>query len=236
MQHKMKILFLLLALPTFNSWAQSTLPNRFIEIGFSTNSYKGDLSHSYAQWANGIHVGILFNKKKRINGHLNLMVGSAIAQNSNYSFDDGSTPQPTPNNYARIKMFTFNYDLHVNLYKKNNLIVYLFQGIGLIRFDPKDSDNKKLLDDLTTRPANESYSNISVFFPHGIGALYVSKPGFGIGMQAGYFNIIKDNIDNVAGWGDRAKNDNIAFYKMTLYIPFNIKKALTPKATPTIKS
>ncbi len=159
MPTKIKFLLLLLSFSVIPAFSQTTLPNRFFEIGFSTNSYKGDLSHSYEQWANGVHVGILFNRNKRINGHFNLMVGSAVAQNPNYFFDDGSNPQPTPNNYARIKMVTLNYDIRVNLYKKKNLIVYLYQGIGLIRFDPKSVDNKSLLNDLNTRPANESYSN-----------------------------------------------------------------------------
>ncbi len=232
MPHKIKFIVLIFVFSAFTAFSQTTIPNRFVEIGFSTNSYKGDLSHSYNQWANGIHVGILFNKKKRLNGHLNLMMGSAIAQNPNYFFDDGSNPQPTPNKYARIRMFALNYDVHINLYKKHNLIVYLYQGIGILRFDPRSSDNKHLLDDLTTRPPNETYSNICVFLPHGIGALYVSKPGFGVGMQAGFYNTMSNHIDNVALWGDRNKNDNILSYKMTVYIPFIIKK--TTSSTPWV--
>jgi hypothetical protein len=224
MLNHVKFLIPVLLFSSFTTFAQTTIPNRFVEIGFSTNSYKGDLSHSYEQWSNGVHLGILFNKNKRINGHFNLMVGSAVAQNPNYFFDDGSEPQPSPNNYAKINMITLNYDLHLNLYKKNNLIVYLYQGIGLIRYDPRSSDNKPLLNDLNTRPSNESYSNLSAFFPNGIGALYVFQPGFGAGFQAGWLNTIKDNIDNVAGWGNRAKNDNILIYKLTMYVPFPVKK------------
>ncbi|HWZ23225.1 MAG TPA: hypothetical protein VNW06_11260 [Cytophagaceae bacterium] len=234
MPHKIKFIVLLFVFSAFTAFAQTKLPNRFVEIGFSTNSYKGDLSHSYSQWANGVHIGILFNKKKRLNGHLNLMVGSAIAQNPNYFFDDGSNPQPTPNNYARIRMFAVNYDVHLNLYKKHNLIVYLYQGIGLLRFDPRASDNTHLLNDLSTRPPNETYSNICIFLPHGIGALYVSKIGFGVGFQAGFLNTMSDHIDNVALWGDRKKNDNILSYKMTVYVPFIIKNPTTaaPKINP----
>ena len=231
MPNKIKFLLLIFTFSSITSisMAQNSMPNRFVELGFSTNSYKGDLSHSYQQWANGLQIGILLNKKKRFNGHFNLMVGSAIAQNPNYFFDDGSNPQPTPNNYARIRLFAVNYDVHLNLYKKHNLIVYLYQGIGLLRFDPRSSDNTHLLNDLTTRPANETYSNITIILPHGIGAMYVSKPGFGIGMQAGFLNTMNDHIDNVALWGDRKKNDNILSYKMTVYIPFAIKKTAPSK-------
>ncbi|HVD99241.1 MAG TPA: hypothetical protein VNB90_13620 [Cytophagaceae bacterium] len=224
-----KVVFLVLSLLacTLSSMAQSTMPTRFVELGVSTNSYKGDLSHSYSQWANGIHIGILFNRKKLLNGHFNLMIGKATAQNPNYFFDDGSEPQPTPNNFARIKMYSLNYDLHLNLYKKHGFIVYLSQGIGLLRFVPKDEYNKNLQDQLDTRPIGESYSNIAIMLPTGFGMMYVSKPGFGIGLQAGWLNTQTDFLDNVSKWGNRDKKDNIAYYKMTVYIPFNIKTTAT---------
>ena len=216
-------LFLSILLSTA-TYAQRLMPTRFFELGFSTNSYKGDLDHSYSKWSNSIQIGILFNKKKRINGHLNLMLGSAIAQNPTYFFDDGSNPQPNPNKYARIKMIAFNYDLHVNLYKKNNLIVYLYQGIGILRFDSRDQENLKLNDQLNTRAQNETYGTISAMFPHGLGALYVSKLGFGVGLQAGFLNSTSDYLDNVSKWGDKSKKDNILSYKLTVYVPFSGKK------------
>ncbi len=229
-----KITFFLLFLFPFASFAQTSMPTRFFELGASTNSYKGDLSHSYSQWSNGIHVGILLNKKKRVNGHFNLMFGSAIAQNPNYFFDDGADPQPTPNKFARVKMYTLNYDLHLNLYKKNHLIVYLYQGIGLIRFDPRDTENKKLQDQLNTRAQGETYANISILLPHGIGAMYVSNPGFGVGFQAGFLNTQTDFLDNVSKWGDRKKNDNVLSYKLTVYVPFSPKKAKPTKAAESL--
>ncbi len=223
-----KVTFFLLLITLFSSlaFAQKTMPTRFAELGFSTNSYKGDLDHSYSKWSSSIQIGILFNKKKRINGHLNLMLGSAIAQNPNYFFDDGSDPQPTPNKYGRIKMIAFNYDLHVNLYKKHNLIVYLYQGIGIMRFDTRDDENLKLVSQLNTRAQNETYGPITAMFPHGIGALYVSKPGFGVGFQAGYLNTTSDYMDNVSKWGDKSKKDNILSYKLTVYVPFSGKKVV----------
>jgi hypothetical protein len=231
MLHRITFFVLLLVGCSFFSFAQERkMPTRFAELGFSTNSYKGDISHSYSDWATGVHLGILFNKAKRINGHFNLMIGSAVAQNPNYFFDDGSDPQPTPNEYARIKMIAFNYDLHVNLYKKKNLIVYLYQGIGMVRFDPRDTENNKLQDQLNTRAQGETYSNITLMLPHGIGAAYVFQPGLGIGFQAGYLNPTSDLIDNVSAWGNRDKKDNILSYKMTVYIPFSPKNS---KATAT---
>jgi hypothetical protein len=227
MINKTKIFILVFFFSSVSGIAQiSTMPTRFVELGFSTNSYKGDLSHSYSQWSNGVHLGILFNKKKRLNGHLNLMIGNAVAQNPNYFFDDGSNPQPTPNHYSRIKMYAVNYDVHVNLYKKHNLIVYLYQGIGLLRYDTRDMENKKLSSQLNTRAQNETYGNVTAIFPNGIGALYVSKIGFGAGFQAGFLNSTSDYLDNISKWGDKKHKDNVLIYKLTFYIPFSAKKVV----------
>jgi len=235
MMYKVKLFILLpLFLYSLSSIAQTTLPTKFVELSVCTNSYKGDLSHSYSQWANGIQVGLLFNKKKIINGHLNLFIGTAIAQNPNYFFDNGANPQPTPNNFAKIQMIALNYDLHINLYKKHNLIVYFYQGIGLMRFNPKDADNNNLANQISTRAPNESYSNTTVMLPTGIGALYVFKPGIGVGFQGGWLNTRTDYLDNISQWGDMKHLDNILTYRMTFYIP--ISAALLNKLNTTNKT
>jgi hypothetical protein len=219
MVYKVFFFIFCFSLLSFSSMAQNSMPQRFLEFGFNTNSYKGDLSHSYSQWANGINIGILNNKKKRFNGHFGLFIGKAVAQNPNYFYDDGSNPQPTPNNFASIFMIALDYDLHLNLYKKKNLIVYIYQGIGALRFASYDADHQLLSNQLNTRAQNESYTNTTFVLPNGIGVLYVTKPGFGFGFQAGWLNSTTHYLDNISQWGDRKKNDNVLTYRLNFYIP-----------------
>jgi len=227
---KISIALLLCTISLIGRSQTTQKADRYFEFGFSTNSYKGDLSHSYNDWANGIHLGIQLNKKKLLNGHFNLMIGNAYAQNPNYFFDDGNDPQPSPKKSIKIRMINVNYDLHLNVFKNKNFTFYLYQGIGICRFDPRDSENKKLTEQLNTRATGETYTNIAIMLPNGIGGNYILNSGVGIGLQAGWLNTSTDYLDNMSKWGDRIKNDNVLVYKMTVYIPI-IKKE-TPKDTP----
>jgi hypothetical protein len=229
-------LVFLMVLISFFSFAQ--MPDRFLEIGMSGNSYKGDLSSGYYKWAGGYHFGILLNRKKRLNGHFNLMIGNIVAQNPDYYYDNGAATPPSPNKFSNTRLITVNYDLHINLVKRSNFIFYLYQGIGAMRFDPRDTDNNKLLDQLNSRAKNETYSNITIFFPHGIGALYTLKQGYGVGLQTGFINPASDYLDNISQWGTVKKKDNILTFKLTLYAPLNFskseKKTNSQKTSPSI--
>ncbi len=225
---KTLLFIFLLTITVFDCFCQDNTPTKYLELGVSANSYKGDIQPSYQSWNGGFNIGILFNKKKRLNGHLNIMIGSVTAQSPDFHYDNGSTPSPTPNNFANTSIFCFNYDLHINLYKKYNLVVYLYQGIGLFRFNPKDSDGNNLTDQLNTRASNETYSNISICLPHGLGVMYTLKQGYGVGMQAGFINTFTDYLDNVSQWGNKSGNDNILSYKFTFYAPLSFKSKTPP--------
>jgi len=224
------ILFVLLSAVLSVSAQQVQHVTKFIDFGVSTNAFKGDLSHSYTDWANAVHIGLKFNKKKRINGHFNLMVGNAFAQNPDYRFDNGITPQPSPATFVKISLITVHYEAQLNLYKNKNWAFYLYQGIGICRFDPRDSENKKLSDQLNTRAQGESYSNVTIALPNGIGASYLFTNGFAVGFQAGWLNTNTDYLDNTSKWGDRAGNDNILSYKMSVFLP--LKKLIPEPPLP----
>lgn len=211
--------------------AQTKLPTKFLELGLSANSYKGDLSHQYKNWAGGFNIGIIYNHSKVMNGHFNFQLGGITAQNPGYFFDNGKEPQPTPNKFAKSTFVSLNYNLRVHFYKKNGWFLYAFQGIGLLRFQPKDELNNKLLTQLSTREENETYSNLTFCFPNGLGASYVLPQGYGVGLQAGWLNTTTDYLDNISVWGDRKKNDNILFYKVSFIVPLSYKAKLSAPAT-----
>lgn len=205
------------------------LPQRFGIISASANSYKGDLSATYKNWSSGVHVSMVLNKRKNWNGCFSLMFGNVVAQNADYVYDSGSVTSATPNKFSNTSLVDISYQLRYYLLKKNCLWLYVYQGIGLLRFQPKDEQKKPLIDQLSTRPMEESYSNVSFQVPHGIGALYMWPQGYGAGIQAGYINSTSDYLDNISAWGMRKKTDNIFTVKFMFYFPIYGK---TLKGTP----
>lgn len=204
--------------------AQQESPKKLIYLGLSSNAYKGDLSNSYQGWSPGAHIGLWFNKKdKRINGNLNLMLGRVQAQNGDYFFDDGSSPSPSPNTFASTTMVAVHYQLNYNLIKKDRFRIYLYQGIGLLRYNPRDQFKEKLSDQLATRARDEAYNNLSIILPHGIGAMYILKQGFTAGVQLGWQGLTTDYIDNISQWGTRKKSDSVFQVRLMVAAPMRVK-------------
>lgn len=192
---------------------------RFLELGISANAYKGDLSADYQKWTPAFQAGLKLNFKKRLNSHINLAIGSVSGENLNYAVPSEVTPAPTPNTYFKTNFVIVNYDLQLHLLKYKGLMVYISQGIGLIRYEPKDAQNNKLLDNFSSRASNESYSNVSAVLPTQAGVQYILKNGYGIGFQAGWLNLQNDYIDNISLWGSRQKKDNALLYRFAFMVP-----------------
>jgi hypothetical protein len=196
---------------------------RFLELGISANAYKGDLSGSYQKWTPAFHAGLKLNFKKRLNSHINLAIGSVSGENLDYPVSTEISPAPTPNIYFKTSFVAVNYDLQIHLLKYKGFMVYVSQGIGLIRYEPKDAENNKLLDNFSTRASNESYSNVSAVLPTQMGVNYILSNGYGIGFQAGWLNLQNDYIDNISLWGTRQKKDNALLYRFTFMVPLTYK-------------
>jgi hypothetical protein len=197
---------------------------RFLELGISANGYKGDLSGSYQKWNPAFQAGLKLNFKKRINSHFNLGIGSVSGENLTYSVVSESGSTPTPNTFFKTNFITVNYDLQLHLLKYHGLMVYVSQGLGIIRYEPKDAQNNKLLANFSTRASNELYSNVSVVLPTQLGINYIFSNGYGIGFQAGWLNLQNDYIDNVSLWGSRQKKDNILMYRFAFMVPLTYQK------------
>ncbi len=200
---------------------------RFLEIGVGATAYKGDLNSRYDYFASSLQIGIKFNKKKRLNSHLNLTIGSVIGQNYQYKFSSTNVPigTATPNQYFKTSIFSFQYDLQYNFIKKTNFILYMSQGIGFLRFVPKDDEGKELQDQRNTRANDETYNNTTLTLPLSFGAIYILKNGYGFGIQASYLFPQTDYIDNISSWGQESGKDKIAIVKFWLAVPLaKIKK------------
>jgi hypothetical protein len=224
-----KLLFILLFIPLlaysqeeglFTPIPQKKEVSKFLELGVSPLSYKGDLSRGYEKWTSAFNLGLKRNNKKTWNGHFNLMVGSVTGQNINYTFESSATP----NNFFKATLVSLNYDLQYNIIKKDNFILYVSQGIGLMRFITRDEDNNDFADQFSTRAKNETYNNITLILPHHIGIIYLFKNNYGAGFQLGRLTPTTDYLDNISQLSSYKKPDNIFAFRFSFYAPLSYKE------------
>ena len=195
--------------------------NAKLYLGVGANSYSGDLGNAYSKWTPSFHTGILFNKKKRINGSINLVFGRLTGQ----TLDQIQDPDITPNDFFNTSFFSVNYDLQINLVKTEQWKLYLSQGVGFMFYTPKDENSNSLIDQPDTRPPGESYSSISVILPTKIGAFYFINTKFGVGAEVALNNPLTDYLDNISEWGTNDGNDNYMTARFVLVVPFPKIKA-----------
>lgn len=205
------ILSVLLALPSFAQKKES-----YFHVGVSANSYNGEIGN-YSDWSPGMQFGLLFNKKKRLNGAVNFGFGAVNGEDRNFGFQS-NTGTPTPNNFVKTNFIFLNYDLHVNVLKRENLIVYLSQGIGFIRFTPKDEFDEDLEPQDNTRNEGETYRNLSLILPTSLGVVYFIPGKLGFSFQGGWLNTSTDYLDNISELGDSG-NDNTLSIRLALLLP-----------------
>lgn len=199
-------------------------PLRFLELGVSANSYKGDLSQ-YEKWTACYHAGLRFNGVKRWNSRIGLGYGFITGENRAYKFAEG-----TPNNFFRTSVFFLSYEVHYNILKTQNFMLYASAGLGIYNYTPKTELGENLTDLLSTRALDEQYGRVSFMLPVGLGAVYLLKNGYGIGAQASFLNVQTDYLDNISQWGKQGGNDNVASFRFFIYAPLVFSK---PTILPT---
>lgn len=185
------------------------------EIGLSGNAYKGDLAQKYELFSSALHLGVKFAKKKRWNAHLNISIGSVRGQNYAYEFDENSRP----NLFFRSNIFAFQIDLQYNFIRKRYWIAYISQGIGLMRYMPKNENGERLQNLFITRPMGEIYGNITAIFPTSLGTIFLLKNGYGVGVQVSWLRPTTDYLDNISAWGKTQGSDKIFLIKGHISVP-----------------
>lgn len=191
---------------------------RYFFVGGSILSYKGDLSSSYEKFTSGIQLGIRFNKKKKLNGAIQLGLGKVVGQNYNYQYPDNNVG--TPNTFFESNIISCNYDLVFNIIKKENINLYVSQGAGVMRFVSRDEFGSKLIDRLNTRNRNETYNNVTIFFPTSLGLIYHFPKNIHLGVAISWLRPSSDYVDNISNLSSSSTKDNIMAIRMSLFLPF----------------
>ncbi|WP_224996404.1 outer membrane beta-barrel protein [Cesiribacter sp. SM1] len=213
----MKTLLLLLLLLLPLSLVQAQSPGRYAWAGISANHYRGDLEDGLFHLNPAIHAGLKFNRAKRLNGIFSIGYGSVSGQNPD--FNPSVQPPIAPNKYFNTSFFTADYALQYNLVKTERFHLYISQGIGLFRYNPKDEQDRELQNLGTTRPSDEIYGNISLQLPTSLGTAFFLPNQWGLGLQASYLNPLTDYIDNIGRLGTDKGNDNVLQFRLMLLVP-----------------
>ncbi|MEO1656073.1 MAG: hypothetical protein AAFU64_21205, partial [Bacteroidota bacterium] len=177
------------------------------------------------------HIALSFNRAKYFNHRIELSTGFLTGENRTYTFSNEVFPQTSPNTFFRTNFISFSYELQLNLYKSRQFMVYVSQGLGLFRYTTDDEFGESLLDQINTRPETESYNNFSFYLPTGLGASYLFRNGYGLGVQAFFLNTQTDFLDNISEWGVQSGNDNALRLKIAFLVPL---KKRVPRKVPAI--
>lgn len=186
----------------------------YFDIGVGALSYKGDLGNSYKKWTSSFHMGLQFNKKRRINGAIQINIGNVQGQATPSQYSD---PDVTPNTFVDTRFFSFNYDVQVNMLKNEYWKVYASAGIGLLLFTPRNEDLDDLQEISSSRQSGEEYSTYSFMLPLKVGFIHYLPNRFGVGMETGFYNAMTDYLDNISEWGEKDGNDNIWSVRFSVY-------------------
>lgn len=196
-------------------WAQDS--RSFLTVGVSSNAYMGDLSPSPKKWTSSFHLGLKFHKARLLNGQFNLSFGTITGQNRHHE----AVSEGEANDFFQTRVITANYDLQINLLKANHYAIYVSQGIGFTHYNPQNEYYEPLQEIPSTRAVNETYGNTAIILPTQIGAYYIFKNGYGIGLQSGIMNTMTDYLDNISQLGSNEGNDNILMNKVSFMVPLN---------------
>jgi hypothetical protein len=194
-------------------------PHRYFTVGNSANGYKGSLSNRYSSFGPGVHLGLQFNKKKRLNGSFQLFFGQVSGDNLNAAFAT-RTDNRAPNSYFKTSLFVASYQLNLNLVNTKNVRWYAGTGFGITRFNVRDEQDRNLSAQPNTRAIGENYNNITLSLPLYMGINYHFVNGLAIALQAGWWNTNTPYLDNIDKLGSKTGNDNVASYRLSLWIPF----------------
>ncbi|PIB34278.1 hypothetical protein BFP72_01945 [Reichenbachiella sp. 5M10] len=222
MKYKLTYLLLLSFLLIHGLQAQDEPKTKAFMFGLGSSHYKGDLGSSYASGQILLTLGLKLNNQKRFNSNLILNISSLRGNELDYLFEGSTTVPATPNESFRTNYFSLHYEAQLNLIQRDRFKLYLAQGIGIIRYVPKDDDSNDLASQSNTRALGEDYRNISIMLPTQLGFIYTLNNDYGIGIQTGFLNTLTDYLDNISTWGNREGNDNVWTTKVQLTIPIRL--------------
>lgn len=198
--------------------AQDMVLDRYVSFGPATTSYRGDLNNNYSKLSGGFNIQVVPNRDKLIQTTLELNIGNVVGQNSD--FYSTKAPEKEPNTFFQTNIASFSFNIRAYLYRRNNFKFFIGQGIGGIRFVPKNELEEKLIEkNITRAESDKSYGNLAIILPRLAGISYAFKNDYGLSLDITQLNPMTDYIDNISKLGNAKKKDKILIYRLGVMIP-----------------
>ncbi len=197
---------------------------RYISIGPSLSSYKGDLSN-YEKFTSGFEVSLIQNKGKKIQSIFNFAAGMVVAQTSN---DVYSGFNYTPLYFVQTRYMAVNYSLNYYIVNTQHFKSYLGVGFGVFQFKPFDQYKNEIHSiSNQTRLDTEEYELTKTMFPVQAGFIYTLKNDIGAQFNFKWMNTGTDYLDNMSRLANPNDNDNILLINIGLVIPLGDPSSTT---------
>lgn len=219
MRHTLVMLFIywLGSVPVFAQKTQdnkaTTQPAAMFALGTSMIAYSGELSN-YASFSAMFHGRLVQTRSRRLNPAIEMGWGKLTGNNLRYVSAAG-----TPNRSFNTSFFQLAAHAQFNIIKKPQQRLYISQGLGLMRFNPMNDRDNRLLDQPNTRAPEETYGNFTLLLPTAIGGTYHFPNHLGIGMEVGLMNTRTDYLDNISQLGNPEQKDNVLRVQFSVIAP-----------------
>lgn len=166
---------------------------------------------------------IIPERDKLIQTSLEMNIGQVTGENRDYFSE--TFPENEPNTFFQTNFASFSLNIRAYIYRKNNLKIYLGQGLGALRYTPKDVNNINLIDSITTRHSSDDFnSNLTIILPRTIGASYKLKNDYRVSLDINQQAPRTDYIDNISKLGISKKKDKILLIRFSVMIPLIYKR------------
>ncbi|MCS7076649.1 MAG: hypothetical protein NZ455_08070 [Bacteroidia bacterium] len=167
-------------------------------------TYQGDLNKTWEKFNLGFNLNLQFEKRKKIMPQINLTSGTVTGQDPKFN-----SKKDKYNSFVRTSFTGLDLRLLYRFTPKQKGTFYLGLGSGILFFNPKDINDRSLLEDKTSRAENETYSNVSFILPSLVGYRYYINPYTNLYFEAVSFNPQTKYLDNINRLGSHKKNDRL---------------------------
>lgn len=208
------------------AWAQPAP----VQIGFAltANAYTGDYNEPATAFQR-VYPGGHFSLQKENGQALRVALTGGFGTFAG-QYEGSFPPLPpgvTPPRFVETRFFYGDLRLSYRFFAQKKWQPYLSAGAGLIVFNPRDGEGRRLLMRSDTRVEGEVYNNVIPQLPLTAGLHYRIHPWVRLGLGYTYRFVPTDYLDNVGQLGSQAGFD--ALHALEIGLDFLLGGPVAPR-------